>query len=340
MQPVKGQVDRNGNCHYLLGMFWKILLPRVWQLGIVLTVLLGLLFYFVLGRSTKKTTTELVQKEQLTLTRAEASNLVSFFQVFGDSLAVLAQSNGLEQKDTTTVNNMDAFVEQWRDSGIVGGIILTNSKGVVEFNSNVLEHPDVGASIADLGYFAWAKKQKGEGEYFVGKPVVGRLGASKGQVIIPVASPVFKNGSFVGVLAAAVRLEPLASRYLELMKVSDMTHVYLLDENSDVLYRNSLSVMVGSNISEHLGESAKDMLKADSEGQIQTKEHLIVNVPVLLDDHHWMLVTASDVHGLHETNEPIYMKQGAILLFAYLTVLSFGIISTQEISNIRRKKVK
>lgn len=82
---------------------------------------------------------------------------------------------------------MDAFVEQWGKSGVIGGVVLTDRAGVVRFNSNVTGISDTGESLADRDYFSLAKSQKGPGEYFVGQPVVSRLGATKGKVIIPVA---------------------------------------------------------------------------------------------------------------------------------------------------------
>ena len=116
--------------------------------GTLVLVGLGLALYFILARAILPSRYQPLYKEQL-LARAEAANLVSFFQLFGNSIAVLGQSPSLDGRNEATVKIMDAFVEQWRESGLVGGVILTDRDGVVRFNSNLLRVPDVGRSVAD-----------------------------------------------------------------------------------------------------------------------------------------------------------------------------------------------
>jgi len=61
--------------------------------------------------------------------------------------------------DEDSVERADLFVDQWRDTGLISGIIITNRNGVVEHNSNILGLPDVGGDLSDRDYFLWAQGQ-------------------------------------------------------------------------------------------------------------------------------------------------------------------------------------
>src|SRR3989344_3032300 len=92
-------------------------------------------------------------------------------------------------------------------------------------------------------------------EYLRGEPVSSRLGATKGQLIVPVAGAVYDGESgFVGALTASVKLKPLTERYLALMKVSDETDVYLTNQRGELLYSTSAADAVGSSVFELLPE--------------------------------------------------------------------------------------
>ena len=168
-----------------------------------------------------------LQREQV-LARSQASGLVAYFTTRGNSLAALARSG--------TAADMEIFLSQWAKKGVTVGVILTDENGIVRFNANVLGTSDTGMSVEDRDYFRWAKTSGKETEYFVGKPVISRLGASKGRMIVPLASPVYRGGEFKGVAVVAIELAPLTERYLDLMKVSSFTEVYLIGQDGDLLY--------------------------------------------------------------------------------------------------------
>jgi len=332
---------------------------RIWWFSLILIALLGVVFYLVLGRGAESTTTlQLLRREQI-LARAEASNIMTFFQTFGDSIAVFAQLNSIESRNSSLPENMDIFVEQWRDSGLIGGIVVTDSNGEVEFNSNTLGTRDAGVSLSDRDYFIWAKNQKKEGEYFTGRPVISRLGATKGKVITPVASPVFQNGVFTGVVAASVELSPLTQRYLELLKVSDSTRVYMINEDGEILYNSFDPDTLSLNVfdpapdkpfwgNHALIDSFKSALTTSQEGKMRAsymntisgkmEEHLVAYSPILLGSQNWLLIMASPVQNVTTVITPIYIKQTAILLLVYLTVLMFGLIVNRENQSQKRLK--
>ncbi|MBI2404997.1 cache domain-containing protein [Candidatus Gottesmanbacteria bacterium] len=311
-------------------MFWRTLPTRMWLMWLCLMIGLGATFYGVLSLGAKATIAQQLLHRQQILARAEGSNITSYFQVFGDAIAVFAQLESTRSRNVNVVRNMDAFVEQWRDSGLVGGIVLTDKQGVVRFNSNVLGTRDIGASLADRDYFVWAKNQSGEGEYFVGQPVVSRLGASKDQAIVVVASPVFQQGAFTGVLAASVKLQPLTQRYLELLKVSDSTDVYLINKSGDLLYSRS-AADVGARTFKLLNDdTVKRAVNTTGEGTLETEEHLIAYSSLSLRDQHWLIIMSTPIQTVVSLTTPIYIRQLAIFLLVSLTILLFGVVAARQ----------
>ncbi len=292
---------------------------RLWLFGLV--ALAGLIGagYLILSNGTQAAITRGLFNREAIIARADAANIKSFFEAVGNSVALRAQLRSMHRSDTTTSDDLDAFVEQWRDSGLVAGIILTNSQGVVILNSNVRNTPDVGESLADRDYFAWAKNQKKEGEYYVGQPVVSPLGASKGQVIVPVASPVFANGVFQGAVSAAVKLQPLVQRDLELMKVSDRTNVYLIGQDGGLLYSSP-----GSRV---LGDDVKKMLNITKLSQVQKDGLLITYSPVTLKGQNWLLIVTLPIQEVSDSAIPMNIRQAAVLISVSLIVLVFGYAS-------------
>jgi hypothetical protein len=295
---------------------------RAWWWGFVLIAGLGLAFYLTLARVIQTTATKEFLGRQQTLARAQAANLTYFFQDIGNSTAVLAQSANIEV--------MESFVNKWVETGLIGGVILIDRNGIVQFNSSVLGTPDIGGSLVDRDYFLWAKSQVGEGEYFVGQPVVSRLGASKGKVIIPVASPVVRDGVFSGVVVSSVILEPLTSRYLELMKISETAAVYLAKEGGELLYSSSGGVIEDLNIFDLLGDGLKNILCTNQEAGFQTEKRLIACAPVLLDSQSWMVVIVSPAEDVTSVVTPIYIRQMVIFLLVTMGILLFGILVSRE----------
>jgi C4-dicarboxylate-specific signal transduction histidine kinase len=313
---------------------------------------LGVAFYLITGRgATSSVTGQILDKQEL-LARAEASNISSFFDIFGESVAILAQLKSIETRNANAARDMATFVDQWRDSDLNGGVILTDKDGIVKLHSSTSGIVDVGESLADRDYYIWAKNEASKGEYFVGKPVISRLGATKGQLIVAVASPVYQNDTFVGVVSASVKLIPLTHRYLELLAVSDETSVYLLSSKGELLYSNSMSDEIGVNIfdvlvekpfsgSDKLTDKLKDVLSSFGEGSLKVSYldpksgeiglHIVSYSPVNLDNQKWLLVMSSPAEKIWNFVIPIYIRIAILGLLVSMSTLMFGAIVVKEV---------
>ena len=313
-------------------------------------VVLGATFYLFLGLGAKTSLTNQLLSKQQVLARAEAGNVTSFFQVFGDSVAVLSQLKTITSSNSA-IWSLDSFTEQWRDSGLVYGIALTDGSGVVRFNSNVSEVSEE-ISLSDRDYFLWAKGGPEAGEYFVGTPVISRLGTSKDQPVIPVAAPVYQNGTFAGVLVAEVGLHPLTKHYLNLMKVTDSTDIFLITKNGTLLYSNSFHSGIDVNLfdflktnsfsgSKALSDNLKNALNASGEGRLEisysdsrtgrVESHAMAYSSIDLGGQQWLLVMASPAQDIWDLTIPLYIRLIVLMVLVAVTVFAFGIIAVKEV---------
>ena len=292
---------------------WKALLNRS-LVGLLAIVGLFVGFYVALNQVRNSSVKQRFTDRQTLIARAQASNLTTFFDDFGNSVKVLAQSASIKGRDAATVAKMDAFVDVWGDSGLVGGVILTDAKGIVRFNSNISGTRDLDASVADRDYFVWAKTQETDGEYFVSEPVVSRLGATRDNMIVVVAAPVLKGDKFTGVIAASVQLKELTGRYMSLMNLSEETRVYFISGSGDLVYNAS----AGSPDMELLDE-AKDLLDTPTAGSMEKKGHFVAYAPARAGNQEWLLVM------VYPSSELTNLIQG--ISFRQLTMLVLGLLS-------------
>lgn len=316
-------------------MFLKLFGNQILWFGLFSITVLGVVSYLILNDEAQTSVTKQLLNQQQTIARAEASNIISYLQTFGNSVAVLAQQSSVNRRDASVVLDMDIFVEQRRDNGLISGVVLTDSNGIVRFNSNVLGTRDIGESLADRAYFVWAKNQAEVGEYYISEPVIGRLGASKGQTII-VVSPTYQNDEFNGVVAASLKLEPLVERFFGLMKLSDQTKMYLIDRQGKLLYSKSNPDSAGSNFSglfladKTFTDNIKKALNESREGQLKTKTDLIAYAPVLIGSQKWLLIVMTPREEAIDLVAPFYVRQVALLILTLFTILLFGAIAIRK----------
>lgn len=319
-----------------MGKLWEIFSDWIFWFGLFSIVILGTISYFVLGDDVESTVTQQLVSKQQVITRAETSNIITYLQSFGNSVAVLAQLSSVKRHGVDASLDLDVFVEQKRANGIIGGVVLTDRNGVVQLNSNILGTRDTGSSLEDRDFFEWAKTQGRKKKYFISKPVVSRLGGSKGQAIIVVASPVYQGNVFTGVVAASLKLQPLVDRFFGLMKVSDLTEIYVVDGMGELLYSNAFPDAIGSNISElflgdqAMSDSIKNVLLATKEGQFQTEKQLFTYSPIQIGTQNWFLIISSPTQEVINLSRPYYVHQAALLLVIAFTVLIFGVLAIRE----------
>lgn len=276
-------------------MFWKNVIDKIWYFNIFLIIILGTLFYLVLAKNSKINVINRIYEKSRIVARAESSNIVSFFEFFGTSVAARAR-----YIDTNSNKGLQEFMDQWSDTSLIGGIALTDENGIVILNANSIKTKDVGMSLVDRDYFDWAKTKAKVGDYFIGKPVIGRGKSTAGKMIVPVASAVFDGEKFKGAIVSSVFLEAVAKSHLEFMEVSDLTKISLNDGSGNVLYEENLE----------FGE-----------------QNLIeVNYPFQIGNQKWFVKVISPEIEVINQIKPIHIRQLSVFSLIVLAIIMYGAI--------------
>lgn len=292
--------------------------------------------YFVVSRKIKSSTEEQLLNKQQVIARAEASNTTIFFERIGDGVATLAQLKDIENNSPNAQASLDLFIKQRQDTGYVSGVLLTDKNGKSILNSNVLGTKDVSNQVSDRNYFIWARDQAKEGEYYVSEPVISRSGASKGEPIVVVASPIYKNEKFNGVIATAIKLDPLVNRFIELMKVSDQSQAYLINQDGNLIYNKNNPNSIDTDISKFITEdnSFTDKItkaaEKNQDGQFSTKKHLVAYSPINIPGQKWLLVITLPTDEVQKGTQQIFIRQLSMVTLVTLTLLLIGLLSARK----------
>lgn len=317
-------------------MFKPFLKNQLLFIWLLLIVVLSASYYLVLGNGAVSTLEDQVMIRQQVVARAEAENIKLYFQKIGTSVAVLSRLSSITKRNKVTEHDMDVYIEQRSADGLIAGLILTDKNGVVQYNSNIINTRDVGTSVHDRDYFIWARDQGKDSEYFFSKPYISRIGASKGQQVIVVASPVYNKGEFDGVLAASVKLTPLVERFFGLLKSSSGTETLLIDNQGVLLYSSKSPEAVGKQFSEYFSDNQdmrglfKDVINTSKEGKVKINTHLVTYSRLTLGSQDWLLLITLPVEEVKAIITPFYIRLLAIFVLTSFTILLFGVLASRK----------
>ena len=298
---------------------------RIFFILVAVLTLAATLVYLRLSAISQKALVEQILHREQVISRAGARAMEVFVKDLQSSIAALA--------DDPTPVKLQKFVAG-SQPGPVAGVIITDSEGKVKLSVNREAVPlEPGTSVANHDYFAWAKTAS-SGEVDLGQPIVSKVGASKGKYILPVSTPIVKAGQFQGVLTVAVLLEDLTSRYLEPLKLSEETRIYLLNPEGVILSKDGeQSIAEGLNQALAAGKEQKlDLVLADEQRAGRLTRFLIAAAPIELKNCHWLLAVISPVEEAHLFSVPFRQSfSWALILFLLIIfILSiFGILYTK-----------
>lgn len=293
---------------------------------------------------------QMLHREQLS-SRANAKALETFIDLFGRSLVTLSHQDGVKYPTPDTKNLIDEYYSNWLSTP-VWGIVMTDNKGYVKFNSNKDNKPDLNAYLGDREYFNLSKSAK-TGTFDVSNPVVSKLGPSKDKHIVLVYTPIISDdGRFVGLLAASVVFEDLSKQYFGPHKLTDRSFEYLVDEKGNVLASDQPGIpgrnmfdelnknpFLGSKV---LGEQLQEALISKKEGKIKVaypadsgfpilSKMLVAYSPVKFGSINLMQAIAVPESDALVFLTPIYVRVSIIVAVTFLIIVIVGI----RISKIR-----
>jgi len=215
---------------------------------------------------------------------------------------------------------------------------------------------DLGNDISDRSYFKWARVTN-EQIVFISEPIVSKVGISKGKFVVTLTSPIYSSNEFDGVITVAVVLSDLAETYLEPLKLSQTSIIFLLDGKGRVIhspyaqltglniydylndhsYDGSSEVMSGFKNAEISGDEGKMnvVLANDNTGELM--RFLIAYAPVRpMLGNYWVLVLGTPQEEALKFFWPFKGNQSLGLVFGITSIISISLLSLLTVRIARR----
>lgn len=305
----------------------------------LLFLLFSLTFLFIFfNKNSSDLLIEQIQHRQQLSVRVGAKSIENFLNSVGRTSLILANSPNQDI--------LDQFIVSWANYN-VSGLIVTNKDGIVVMNSSNQKIRDTGVDLSERDYFKWAKTAKNS-EYRVFEPIVSKIAASKGKFIVTVATPIFKDGKFDGVLSIAVLLTDLTDRYLSNIGISDDSRFYLITNNgyivssdypelthkninevfeNDFLGKEKVLEILNTELKKR-SETKLDIVMPNFDNNFKLESYLISVAPVQISDQLWKVVVSTPQTNLKTFTFGIFNKQ----IIAIFLITTLFILLTLRIS--------
>jgi hypothetical protein len=323
----------------------------------VFVLILSGSLYYVLNSGARQALVKQMHLREESVSKAGAQSISSFIKLFGNSIVLLADNPEIISRGTKTQEVLNSFVEIWRETPI-NGILLVDKVGKTSLFSTKTGITTLAesTSVSDRDYFVWAKQAK-KREVFIGEPIIPRVGNLGKQYIIPVATPIYKEGNFDGLLVSSILLTQLTKEYLEPLKMSEDTRVYLVSSNGTILY-GPFESLIGKNyiqylkdhpflgstvIASYLKQKAEStepekldiVLPDEKKGGIT--RFLIAYAPIFYNHSHLLLAIAVPADEALTYIAPVYINQLGALIAGFLAILLLTIVFIKFRERRKRK---
>lgn len=318
-------------------------------------ITLGTLLYWVIGERTVASLSEQTLHRQQVIVRAGAKSIESFIELVSNSISLLSQRPDIYTLNEKAGGILESYISEWTNTPVVG-VALVDKNGAVQFSQGKTGSGEKGIDVSDRDYYQWAKNAK-EGEIHIGEPILSRLGAPKSKFVFTVATPLFREGEFNGVLAAGILINELTKTYIDPLKLSSDTRIYLIDDDG-VFLRSPIESLVGENYIELLKETPfegseqviYELTKAVStrkesklgitlpdERTGELTRFLISSSPVKLDGQFWTLAIASPLDEALKFYWPFQVSEIAVLLLFISMTIVFSALLIYSVRETKRR---
>jgi len=308
-------------------------------------VFLGFIFYLILGKGARNALVEQMLHREQSSARAGASSIATFFELTGNTLVAMSNRDEIITFSPQADALLESAMLKWKDTPVTSVVLIDKNGKVINASYSELLG-EMGISVADREYFIWAKNAEGS-EFYVSPAIKSRL-RGESYYVVPVVSPVIdKEGNFNGVLAFGVSIDQLTDQYMNHLKISDKTEIYITKHDGNFIYAPT-EELLGANFFEFIEEhpflgskiiigKLRERLENVQEGKLKMaypenvgtafplKARLIAYSPVFVRDREWILVIATPIEDALISITPIYFKQAVSVLIIFLAFLGLSV---------------
>lgn len=327
---------------------FKKIIVKTYNNFFVLTGLLIILFagviYLLLGDQAANLLVEQMLHREQIAARAGALSLKMFMNDFSVQTAAYSMSPDIVSFDSKKVpKDLKMFLDAWKETP-VSGLILVDKDGIVRFGADRFGPTGEGLNVSEREYFKWAKTAK-EGEVYFVDPYQSKIGFTSGSYVVSAVSPVIKDGKFNGAFVTGFLLNETAERFLDPLKISEDSRIYLFNQDGAVLSGqaknligiNYLDFLAKSGISgsENMIEKLKGALGSGKEDKLDIvlpnenkkgalTRYLIAYSPIVVGNQHWYVAVSTPATDALTYLTPFYFQNlilVGIMVFGFLIII-------------------
>jgi len=328
----------------------KELLPTIAAVTIVLLTTVIYIGYR-LTEDVKKVAIEQFNQQQLLMARQTARGIEGYFEEIERTLRMAARSPRIQRMEERLYPQKMEDIWEQRLPGRLGGLLLTNGDGKLEYILPETELSRIGEDLSGSEFFGEAKRT---GRIYVTRFRKDKKGEYKLIMALPVYDTVKDekdpnpSGDFRGVIAAVVDLSIIIKLYIDPIATGrTATYAYLLSDEGICLFQPGDS-LVGQHYSEYIDPERFPRIWAIDTAMVKGEEgtgwywffehkkgkyreltrikKFIAYSPVKVEDKLWSIGITTPAEEVEGIIQSAYVRQwGLIGFFILLIVAGFGV---------------
>ena len=313
-----------------------------------LVVSLVVFIYWFSSRFWEENLFHQVERRQVVLARAGAIGLENFFKDRAAEIASLAKNPAVQRLEETIGH--EALLETVTHLGDKDDLIRDVAR--IDKTGRVVWAAQVGnilvetgsVIVADRPYFLWARDEAIEGQVMVSEPLEARGGPNAGRLVVILATPVFNNGDFNGILTFNIETKGLLEKYLEPLIPSIVkTEAVVITTQGEIVggtVERGAGMHIRDGVGEdHYAEFAKKVLSGREgtwvhechfflQDNNETETRISSYSPTVMPGFRWVVLISTPYEVIEELVRPlrlIEMVGFTIGIIGILTAMIIGI---------------
>lgn len=308
-----------------------------------LFILIAALTFKILAFQIEQALIDRTFVRQQAMAQAGSKSINSLLEIMSHAIVELADEVNLEGD---IQQSLEDFIAQWQKTPIKS-IAFIDENGIRQaISTTSTESIKPTVDVSEVKSFQWAKQAK-KGEVHIGEAIVPP-GIVRTIYVIPVVTPVVRDGQFKGALAIPIYISYLAEEYLNPLRVTDLTRVYLVNSNGVLIYTPTEG-LIGLNYFDVLKqrdfpekeEAEKELrlaLESGKRGKLDIKlpneqaegaitRFLVSYSPVKENDNRNFLVIATPIDHIIDLYKPFLTSLGlGIILMTFCVFILIALI--------------
>ncbi|MBI4100795.1 hypothetical protein HY439_03600 [Candidatus Microgenomates bacterium] len=194
------------------------------------------------------------QQRALILARAGSVAIADFLRSRKGELSLLSQDREIASLSNKELirHRFEGIVDNLVDSP-VSALLRIDKEGKIALLVNKERiNSGEGGDVSDRDYFIWAQQERNQGKFYVGQPVFPRGGAHQGEMIFTLATPVFHNDQFDGVILYSFLISQFVEKYVLPLRLFEETRAFIVTDEG---------ILIGGRIKELFGKNLIDYAK-------------------------------------------------------------------------------